>query len=71
MRRPVPTRELLTGLVEHVRPALESLGEYTRVVAELNRIAEQGNGAMRQIGAWRRRGDVMDVIAETAMATLG
>ncbi|MBV8928967.1 MAG: glutamate--cysteine ligase [Mycobacteriaceae bacterium] len=69
-RRTVPTRELLTGLVEHIRPALESLGEHSHVVAELNRVAEHGNGAMRQVRAWRRRGDVMDVIAEAAKATL-
>jgi glutamate---cysteine ligase / carboxylate-amine ligase len=68
--RPVPTRRMLTGLVEHVRPALEALGEYSHVVAELNRIAAHGNGAMRQIEAWRRRGDVSDVIAEAARATL-
>jgi carboxylate-amine ligase len=67
---PRPTRSLLTGLIEHIRPALESLGEYQRVSSELGRVAEQGNGAMRQIGAWRRRGEVMDVIAEAAAATL-
>ena len=40
------------------------------VRAELARIAEQGNGAMRQRRAWRRRGEVADVIAEAATATL-
>ena len=69
-RRAVPARELLTEFVEYVRPALEALGEYTHVVAELNRIAEHGNGATRQIDAWRRRRNVMDVIAAAASATL-
>jgi carboxylate-amine ligase len=37
---------------------------------ELARIAEVGNGAMRQRRAWARRHDVADVIAELAAATL-
>ena len=65
-----PARDLLAGLVDHVRPALEVLGEYDMARAELARIAEEGNGAMRQRRAWRRRGEVADVIAEAATATL-
>ena len=53
-----------------MRPALDALGEHDRVVAELDRIAAQGNGAMRQLRAWRKRGEVMDVIAEAAATTL-
>ncbi len=70
MCAPAPTRELLCGLVERLRPALESLREFERVTAELDRICEDGNGAMRQLQVWRRRGDVMDVVAEAATATL-
>ena len=65
-----PARVLLADLVEHVRPALEALGDYEMVRSELARIAEAGNGAMRQRRAWRRRGEVADVIAEAATATL-
>lgn len=65
-----PARVLLAGLVDHVRPALEALGDYAMVRSELARIIEQGNGAMRQRRAWRRRGEVADVIAELATATL-
>jgi carboxylate-amine ligase len=67
---PAPARDLLNGLVEHVRPALEALGDYDMVRAELARIAEQGNGAMRQRRAWQRRHNTVDVIAESARATL-
>lgn|GEM_PF-7107500 len=66
----VPEREQLGALVQRVRPALDALGEYDSVVDELNRIAALGNGATRQLGAWRRRGEVMDVIEEAAVATL-
>jgi glutamate---cysteine ligase / carboxylate-amine ligase len=65
-----PTRTLLSRMVEHVRPALEAVGDYDLVNDEMNRIAEQGNGAMRQRRAWGRRHDVADVIAEAAAATL-
>lgn len=69
-RGAVPAREQLGALVQRVRPALNTLGEYDRVVDELDRIAAQGNGAMRQREAWRRRGEVRDVIEEAAAATL-
>lgn len=69
-RGAVPAREQLGALVQRVRPALESLGEYGHVVHELDRVATRGNGAMRQLRAWRQRGEVADVIAEAAAATL-
>jgi carboxylate-amine ligase len=68
-RGAVPAREQLDALVQRVRPALEALGEYDRVTDELDRVAAQGNGAMRQLRAWRKREDVMDVIAEVAVTT--
>lgn len=66
----VPAREQLCALVRRIHPALQTLGEYDRVVSELERIGADGNGAMRQLRAWRQRGDVMDVIEEAAAATL-
>lgn len=66
----VPARELLDRLVEHVRPALEAVGDYDLVSDGLRRVTEDGNGAMRQRRAWQRRGDVRDVVAEAAEATL-
>ena len=49
-------------------PALEALGDYDRVT-ELDRIAAQGNGAMRRLRAWRRGREVMDVVRRVAAAT--
>ncbi|OBK51639.1 glutamate--cysteine ligase [Mycobacterium sp. 1081908.1] len=66
----VPARDVLDALVRRVRPALDALGEYDRVTTELDRVAAQGNGAMRQLRAWQKRHDAMDVIAEAAAATL-
>jgi carboxylate-amine ligase len=65
-----PAGRLLAAFVERLRPALESLDDYTWVRDELHRVLQQGNGAMRQRRAWRQRGDVMDVLAEAARATL-
>jgi Glutamate-cysteine ligase family 2(GCS2) len=50
--------------------ALEVIGDYDMVHAELEHLDYQGNGAMRQRQAWHRRHDVKDVIAELAAATL-
>jgi glutamate---cysteine ligase / carboxylate-amine ligase len=69
-RGAVPAREQLGALLRRVRPALEALGEYDRVADELDRVAAHGNGAMRQRRAWRKRGEVMDVISELAAATI-
>jgi glutamate---cysteine ligase / carboxylate-amine ligase len=69
-RGAVPAREQLGTLVQRVRPALAALGEYDLVTEELDRIAAQGNGATRQLRAWRKRGEVMDVVEEAAAATL-
>jgi carboxylate-amine ligase len=66
----MPARKLLEHMVDHVRPALEAVGDYNMVNTELARIDEEGNGAMRQRRAWGRRHDVNDVIAELAAATL-
>ena len=68
--QPVPTRMLLDRLVNRVRPALDAVGDYELVRGELDRITEQGNGAMRQRRAFERRGEVADVIDEAATATL-
>jgi carboxylate-amine ligase len=66
----LPARKLLQRMVEHVRPALEHVGDYDMVQAELARLDYEGNGAMRQRRAWHRRREVRDVIAELASATL-
>lgn len=67
---PVPAQKLLQRMVDHVRPALEDVGDYQTVMCELARLDYDGNGAMRQRRAWNRRHDVKDVITELAAATL-
>jgi carboxylate-amine ligase len=65
-----PTRKLLDRLVDRVRRALDAVGDYDLVRIELDRVTQHGNGAMRQRRAFSMRGEVADVIAEAATATL-
>ncbi|MCK0172746.1 glutamate--cysteine ligase [Mycolicibacterium sp. F2034L] len=67
---PVPARELLDRLVEHITPALTAVGDTELVRDELARLDAQGNGAIRQQASWRRRHEVLDVIEDAAAATL-
>jgi carboxylate-amine ligase len=67
---PVPAARLLSNLVDWVEPALEALGDVDMVREELTRITAEGNGAMRQRRAWKRRQEVGDVVEEAAAATL-
>jgi carboxylate-amine ligase len=66
----LPARKMLDRLVDHVRPALEAVGEYDLATTEISRIVEEGNGAMRQRRAWQPRHDMGDVLAEAGAATL-
>src|SRR6476646_3896463 len=66
----MPTVDLLNGLIERVTPALRAVGDYALVRDELDRVVAEGNGAMRQQSAWRRRHEVSDVVEEAARATL-
>jgi glutamate---cysteine ligase / carboxylate-amine ligase len=61
---------LLTAFVEELRPALEAVGDYEYATEEVQRILRDGNGAMRQRRAWRQRGEIGDVLAEAAAATV-
>ncbi|PRC50339.1 carboxylate--amine ligase, partial [Mycobacterium sp. ITM-2017-0098] len=65
-----PMLTLVQRLVDHVRPALETAGDFDLVAAGLARLADVGNGAIRQRRAWQRGHDVGDVLAEVAAATL-
>ncbi len=65
------TPAMLTAFVDELRPALEQAGDFDYAQAELKRIVQDGNGAMRQRRAWRRRGDIRDVLKAAAQATLG
>lgn len=68
--RAIPHRDLLAKLVAHAEPALRDFGDYDLVTDAIANLHARGNGAQRQIRALRRRGDIRDVLAELAHATL-
>ena len=69
-RRAVPAAKVIEGLLDFVRPALESHGEWAEVSALVRRTVACGNGARRQREAFARAGRleaVVDlIIAETS-----
>ncbi|CAM4178018.1 glutamate--cysteine ligase [Nocardia ninae] len=68
--RIVPARDLIAELVDYVGPALDELGDRRLVTDSLTAVLARGNGAMRQLNAFRQRREVGDVVAELASATL-
>jgi len=65
-----PAIDLLRSMVDHLAPALRTVGDFGFVADELERVYGEGNGAMRQQAAWGRRGEIADVLDEAAAATV-
>ncbi|MFL6126952.1 glutamate--cysteine ligase [Actinophytocola sp.] len=66
----VPAQRLVRDLVRHVEPALRRTGELRAVRQLLTTLLRDGNGAVLQRAAFRRRGRLTDVVAELARHTL-
>jgi carboxylate-amine ligase len=66
----VPAHELISSLLQFVRPALESRGEWQEIQRLVGQIRSRGTGASRQLAEFERTGRmeaVVDLIlAETA-----
>ena len=61
--RTAPAREVVDGLLAHLRPALEDAGDWDEVHALVQRVMAGGGGAARQRTALARRGEMGDVVA--------
>jgi carboxylate-amine ligase len=61
--RTAPAREVVDGLLTHVRPALEEEDDWDEVHALVERVMADGTGAARQRAALARRGRMEDVMA--------
>ncbi|WP_459963521.1 glutamate--cysteine ligase [Nocardia sp. IFM 10818] len=68
--RTLPVEDLLSRLIDRIRPALEELGDLDFVTEAVTALLIRGNGARRQLRAFRTRGELGDVIEELAEATL-
>jgi carboxylate-amine ligase len=60
-RELAPARDVLGGLVDHIRPALEAAGDLERVEQGIERVLRAG-GATRQRAAYERLGSVEGVV---------
>ncbi|MGW5230182.1 glutamate--cysteine ligase [Nocardia niigatensis] len=68
--RTLPVGDLLTRLIDQIRPALEELDDLAFVTDTVAALLVRGNGARRQLNAFRNRGELADVVGELAEATL-
>ncbi|TDE92756.1 YbdK family carboxylate-amine ligase [Occultella glacieicola] len=69
--RPRPAGEVVTALVEHVRPALTDSGDLDLVLEGVARIGSRGTGADLQRRTLERTGDLAEVVAAAARRTIG
>ncbi len=72
--RSVPASELLHTLLDFARPGLDEHGEWDVVSGLVERVVETGTGAARQRGAFKRAGeleDVVDFVVDATTATPG
>ena len=60
--RALPAREVVGALLEHVRPALDELGDTERVVAGVDALVGRGTAADRQRAVYERRERLADVV---------
>jgi len=66
-RRSIPAARMILAMLDFLRPALESSGEWDEVSGLVQRTIDRGNGAMRQRAAFGRSGrmeDVVDLLVE-------
>lgn len=68
---PKPCWSVVDQLIGHVGPALEAAGDLDVVREGLDRLREEGNGAIRQRAMLERTGQLVDVVAESVRATAG
>ncbi|MGK5445043.1 carboxylate-amine ligase [Micromonospora sp. URMC 105] len=66
-----PAWALLDALVDRVRPALESHGDFAEVTDLLAGLRRHGSGAARQRAVFARTGRLEDVVADVARQTRG
>lgn len=60
---PVPAAELVSRLLERLRPGLEADGDEPVVAEGVQRLLRDGTGASRQRAAYAARREIADVVA--------
>lgn len=67
--RPHPARDVLQALLDHVGPALESMGDLPFVRQQVDEVLHRGNGARRQREVMQRTGRLDEVVGDLAEAS--
>jgi carboxylate-amine ligase len=65
-RELAPTRTVVSGLLEHVRPALADTGDEELVADLFEQLVARGNGAVRQRAVHEATGSLTRVVADLA-----
>ncbi|MET0784566.1 MAG: glutamate--cysteine ligase [Leifsonia flava] len=68
---PMPARDVVARLIDHVRAALKENGDEEFVDEQVRRILDRGNGADRQRAVLTRTHQLVDVVSDLARATAG
>jgi glutamate---cysteine ligase / carboxylate-amine ligase len=69
--RPAKAGAVISGLIEHVRPALEEAGDYSRTQELAGAVLDRGNGAQAQRAVYQRSGQLSDVVRHVIDRTSG
>jgi carboxylate-amine ligase len=69
--RPGPALAVVNSLLNHIRPALEDIGDLQRVEELTDNLLHVGTGAVRQLEVLHRTGDLEDVVEDAANWTVG
>jgi len=69
--RPAPANEVVSTLLEHVRPALADAGDEQRVEGGLTTVLRRGTGADLQRRVLRETGDLAAVVRAAVDITAG
>lgn len=67
--RPAPAAEVLTALLEHVRPALDAAGDADRVAGGVAAVLDRGTGADLQRRVFAETGELTAVVRAAVEAT--
>jgi carboxylate-amine ligase len=68
--RPVPALAVVNALMNHIRKALEDIGDLGRVEELMDDLLNAGTGATRQLEVLHRTGDLEDVVRDAADCTV-
>jgi carboxylate-amine ligase len=68
--RPAPALAVVNSLINHLREALEGIGDLHRVEELVDDLLHVGTGAVRQLEVLHRTGALEDVVADAANCTV-